>query len=259
MRRVLVIALSALLCACSPSVSHASQSAMLQASLTPEHLGQETTFGFAFEIEAPRGQAPSPLVSVGLSYPKDLGVTISELGLATCTVAELQAHGLRVCPGNSRMGRGSATVEIPIGPMILSETAHIDVVRAPQQEGHMAVIFNIEGTSPVGAEIAIPSVLLSAQEPFGGVMSIQLPTVPSLPEAPDVAVVDLQAFIGPSHLIYHERVHGRTIAFRPHGIKMPRHCPRQGFPFAATFAFMDGTRTAARTVVPCPHAHPSGG
>ncbi len=244
----------ALICACSPGFARASQTAKLQASLTPERLGHETTFGFGFRISSPQGQVPSPVIAVGLSYPKNLGVAISGLGIEHCLLAELVARGVRACSTDTRMGFGRATVEIPVGPTIVRESARIEVFRAPQQEGHLALIFNTEGATPVQAEIALPGVLQTAPEPFGGRVAIELPLVPSLPEASDVSIVDLHAAIGPAHLIYHELLHGHTVYYRPEGIKMPRHCPRGGFLFAATFAFLDGSHTSARAIVPCPTA-----
>jgi hypothetical protein len=254
MLRTLLLGATALICACAPAVGWASQSAKLEASLTPERLGHYTTFGFGFQITSPDGAVPSPVLAVGLSYPKNLGVAISELGIEHCVLEDLVANGLRICPTDSRMGFGSATVEIPVGPVIVRESAHLDVVRAPQQEGHLAMIFDTEGASPVQAEIALPGVLHEASEPFGGKVAIELPLIPSLPEASDVSIVDLHAAIGPAHLVYHEQLNGRTIYYRPHGIKMPRHCPPGGFQFAATFAFLDGSRTSAHTLVPCPRA-----
>jgi hypothetical protein len=254
MLRALVLSGIVTLCACvcAQAASASTQSARLEATFAPERLGGETTLEFGFQITVPAGQAPSPLLSMGLSYPNKVGVTISELGLATCELPTLVAHGLGACPGNSRMGLGSATVEIPLGSQLVKEHAHMDVVRAPEQEGHLAMIFDTEGARPVSAEIALPSVVVEAFEPFGGKVAIALPLIPSLPEAPNVAVVDLHAAIGPEHLIYSELVAGRVHSFRPHGIKLPRHCPRGGFPFAAYFAFLDGTHAVAQTVVPCP-------
>jgi len=245
---------AALICACAAPVGHASQSATLDASLTPERLGHETTFGFGFQISSPRGQVPSPVTAVGLSYPKNLGVAISGLGIEHCLLPMLVARGTSACSTGTRMGFGSATVEIPVGPVIVREAARIEVFRAPQQEGHLAMIFNTEGAAPVQAEIALPGVLQTAQEPFGGRVAIELPLVASLPEASDVSIVDLHVAIGPAHLIYHELLHGKTLYYRPEGIKIPKHCPRGGFQFAATFEFLDGSRTSAQAVVPCPRS-----
>ncbi|HWJ49978.1 MAG TPA: hypothetical protein VNR42_03100 [Solirubrobacteraceae bacterium] len=243
---------AALLCTCLPAVAQARQSVRLQATLTPEVLGRDTSLGFDIRIRAPRGRAPSPVRGIALSYPNNIGIGLSGLGLATCAQPALEAMGLRACPPNSFMGSGAATVEIPVGPTIVHETTKLTVVRAPVSRGRFALIFYADGTSPVQAQLALPAFLLSAGSPFGGKVDIHLPLVPSLPESPDVALVHLHATIGPEHLTYYERVGGRTIAFHPRGIRLPKSCPAGGFPFAATFAFSDGTHRTARTSTPCP-------
>jgi hypothetical protein len=87
-----------------------------------------------------------------------------------------------------------------------------------------------------------------------GRLQLNVPLVPSVPEGPDVSVVRVQATLG-GHLTYYEQVHGRTLAYRPRGIGLPRTCPRGGFKFAAAFAFLDGTYASARTTVSCPPLH----
>ncbi|HYM53826.1 MAG TPA: hypothetical protein VES97_00575 [Solirubrobacteraceae bacterium] len=241
-----------LVCACLPAVAQAGQSVRLHATLTPERLGQGTTVGFSIQILAPRGRVPSPVTSIDLSYPGELGIALSGLGLDTCGLKALEAFGLGACPADSRMGYGRALAEIPIGPAIVHEYARVAIVRAPVQEGHIALIFYVDGTSPVYAQLTLPALLLTASPPFGGRVSIDLPLVPSVPEASDVALVELRGTLGPQHLTYYERVRGRLVPYRPKGIALPGNCPRGGFPFLAAFAFLDGTRATARSAVPCP-------
>jgi hypothetical protein len=248
---VLVATLS-LICAATPVAAQARQTVTLAATLTPEILGQGTTLGFGFEIKAPHGHVPSPVETVDLSYPNDLGIALSGLGLETCRPATLEARGLKGCPADSLMGSGEATVAIPVGPTVVREQAGITIVRAPVRDGRFALIFYAEGTSPVEAQLQFPALLLTAREPFGGRVDIRLPLVPSLPEAPDVAMTRLQSTLGPEHLTYYERAHGHTISYHPRGIRLPKACPRGGFPFAAKFTFQDGTHSIAHTVVPCP-------
>jgi hypothetical protein len=88
--------------------------------------------------------------------------------------------------------------------------------------------------------------------PFGGVVSIAVPLIASLPEAPDVSIVRLRATLGPDGVTYYEHVPGETLDYQPPGILLPPTCPRGGFPFAAQFNFVDGSHASARTVDPCP-------
>jgi hypothetical protein len=241
-----------LLCACLPAAARAAESVTLNATLTPERLGQATTVGFGFQIAAPAGRTRPPLTQVDLRYPADLGIAVSGLGVATCSPATLEASGPSGCPADSRMGSGSALAEVPIGPAIQHETTDITIVRAPEQNGHLALFFSADGTSPIIAQIVLPALLLPTPAPFGGRVNIDVPLIPSLPEAPDVAIVWLRSTLGPLHLTYYERVHGKVVAYHPNGILLPDSCPHGGFPFAATFAFQDGSHASARTTVPCP-------
>ncbi|MGH2911760.1 MAG: hypothetical protein ACRDJ3_04715, partial [Solirubrobacteraceae bacterium] len=56
----------------------------------------------------------------------------------------------------------------------------------------------------------------------------------------------------PKKVIYYERVDGRTLAYQPRGILLPRSCPPAGFPFVARFSFSDGSKARAKTTIACP-------
>jgi hypothetical protein len=241
-----------LLCVALPAGARATQTVTLQATLTPERLGQATTVGFGFQIVSPAGQVPPPLTEVDVRYPGDLGIALSGLGLATCSSTTLEAVGVEGCPADSLMGYGTALAEISVGPAIERETASVAIVRAPAQEEHLTLLFYANAISPVSAQLVFPSLLLPAPAPFGGAINIRVPLIPGLPRGPDVAVVRLRSTLGPEHLTYYEHRHGQTIAYNPKGILLPDTCPHRGFPFAATFSFLNGSRTTARTTVPCP-------
>ena len=83
-------------------------------------------------------------------------------------------------------------------------------------------------------------------------LATDVPLIPSVPNGPDVSIVNVSATIGPSHLIYYKHVHGKLKPFHPLGIGVPERCPRGGFPFSASFTFEDGSQTNAATAVPCP-------
>jgi hypothetical protein len=230
----------------------ATQSAILGASFTPYRLGGRTTINLSFQIEAPEGQIPSALTEVEVRYPQNLGFALSGLGLAVCSASMLEATGTSGCPANSIMGRGNALAELRFGPQFVTESASISIARAADQEGHIALLLYVSGPSPVNTQILSPAQLLPAAAPFGGRLNMQLPVVASVPGAPDVAIVSLHVMLGPQGLTYYEQAEGSTLAYTPKGILLPTSCPRGGFPFAATFSFLDGSHPAAHTTVPCP-------
>jgi hypothetical protein len=251
-RRALGLLATVVLCVGVSGTAQAAQAVRLQATLTPERLGQGTTIGFEFQIAAPAKQVPPPLTGVEVSYPVELGFALSELGLATCSAETLEASGPEGCPANSLMGFGTALVEIPVGPEILYETAHVTIVRTTERNGHLALLIYANGEAPVSAQIVFPGLISTAAPPFGGRLDMSIPLVPGLPEAPDVAVVQFRSTLGPLHLRYHEHIHGRVVQYEPKGIPLPNRCPRGGFRFAASFAFQDGSRSNAHTIVSCP-------
>jgi hypothetical protein len=252
LRRTWALAAALTLLACVPSTALATQSVKLSAGFSPDRPGASTTISFGFQISAEHSQIPSPLTGIDLRYPADLGLGTSDLGLATCLPSSLQIFGPAGCPANSRMGYGSAFAEIPIGPVLVGEPASITLLAGPAQEGHLDFLVYALAEIPVYAQIIFSALLLPEPAPFGGRLHFDVPLVPSLPEAPDVAVVRLRTTLGSRGLTYYERVHGKTIAYRPNGILLPSSCPRGGFPFAANLSFQDGTHAHAATRVPCP-------
>ncbi len=249
--------LAALACAWHLTTARASAAvteptAKLSAALSPENLGRGTTIIFGFTIATTTGEVPSPLTSLDLYYPDNLGIGTSGLGLETCNAATLEVDGPEGCPSQSQMGYGKGIVEVPFGPEVLRETAQTTIFMAHIQEGHLGLLFYANGHTPVSAQIVFHGLVLPAGSPFGGDLATTIPLVPTLPGAPNAAVVQLDSTIGPLHLIYYEHTHGQYLPYHPRGIILPLTCPRGGFHFAASFSFENGSHTSARTVVPCP-------
>lgn len=219
--RAIVAGLLLAIC-CSPTTASARQSVHLAASLTPERLAGETSIGLSVGIAGAAGRVPSPVTRIDLRYPGNLGIALSGLGIETCSASTLEVLGPAGCPADSIMGRGSALGEIPFGPEIIRESAPVTIVRAEDQSGHLALLFDAQGISPVAANVVLPRVLLPARQPYGGDIRIEVPLIPSLPEAPDVAVVELSATIGPAAgLTYVERQAGKTLSYTPKGFCFP--------------------------------------
>jgi hypothetical protein len=241
-----MLALSAYL----PATASAAQSANISTVFTPLRLGAPTTVSLGFQISAPAGQVPSPLTDVVFHYPSNLGIATSGLGVASCPLAELEARGPSICPPNSRMGSGSAFVEIPFGGEVRSETASIALVAGPSENGFVKLLVSATGLSPVAARIVMPSLLLA------GDLKLTVPLVESLPGGPDVSVVRAHVTVG-GNLTYYERRHGKMVPYRPRSVVLPKTCPRGGFKFSATFSFLDGTTAEAKRTVACPTRRPA--
>jgi hypothetical protein len=242
-----------LLCGLAPEAAHAvSERASLHASFAPNRLGVPTTISFGFHLSTDEGAAPPPLIGLNLRIPAGMNYTTTTLGLAICQPAELLAKGLAGCPPNSRLGYGSALVEVPFGVGDGHEIPEIQAVAGPSPNGNLVVLFYANGLYPVYAQLAFSGEVLPDTGRFGSRLATNVPLVTSVPGGPDVSIVDVQTTIGPSHLTYYRHSHGRLVAFHPRGVSVPERCPRGGFPFAADFTFQDASRTSASTTVPCP-------
>jgi hypothetical protein len=251
-RRIVVLVVVLVACGCLPAVAGAAETATLHTSFSPDKLGASTTIGFGFQIADPSGGLPAPLTSLSLSLPAGIDYVSTTLGLAICQPANLLARGLAGCSPNSRLGYGSALVEVPFGTGAGHEIPEIQALMGPPHNGNLVVLFYANGQEPVYAQIVFQGELVSGSETFGGSLDAAIPLIPSVPNGPPVSILNVQSTIGPSHLTYYTHSHGKTVAFHPQGVSVPLHCPKGGFPFSASFGFSDATSTTAKSVVPCP-------
>jgi hypothetical protein len=244
-RRWLGLVLGALFGGTLAQNAQGAQHVAIRASFSPYRAGGPAAMSLGMKVSTDTGQIPSPLRSIDMSYPANLGIATSGLGTASCTQAALELHGPAGCPRDSIMGSGSALARFRIGPEIFEESASIGIVAAPSPDGRLHLLISATGISPVAARIVMGSALL------GGHFTIAVPLVPSLPEGEPVAVVDVKATLG-GNLRYTEQRRGHVISYTPKGIVVPARCPRGGFKFSGRFGFEDGTSTSAATVVACP-------
>lgn len=230
----------------------ATERASLHASFSPDRLGSPTTIAFSFHLGTLEGAAPPPLSRVDLRMPAGMNYTRSTLGLALCDPSKLLAKGPAGCPANSRLGYGSAFVEVPFGTGAGQEIPEIQALAGPSTTGNLNVLFYANGLYPVDAQLAFSGEVLPDSGRYGSQLAASIPAVASVPGGPDVSILSVRTTIGPSHLVYYRRSHGRLVAFRPRGVAVPERCPRGGFPFAAEFTFQDASTTSATATVPCP-------
>jgi hypothetical protein len=242
-----LLALLVALTAAQTAGADGAPTAKINARLTPELLGRPTTVAFDFQLPPRDGDAPAALSSMLLAYPPNLGLATSGLGLASCSPALIEATGGEACPANSRMGYGHATVELPLKVETVKEQISLEVFAGPSPDGYLHILIYASGTFPVYAQLVLSGVLRHGQ------LAIAVPSIPSFPEAPYVVLTQMQLTLG-GHLTYYERSAGRLIPYQPPGVGLPSRCPRGGFPFAATFAFIGGGQARAQTSVPCPGA-----
>lgn len=255
MTRARILTLALIVFGCLPACAQAAETVALHTSFTPNRLGASTTIGFGFTIGSTTGGLPSPLTHVSLRMPKGMNYVTTKLGLAECEPAALIAKGLAGCSPNSRLGYGSALVEVPFGAVSGQEIPEIQALMGPEHNGNIVVLFYANGLAPVYAQIVFAGELLPAEGAFGGNLDTTIPEIKSVTNGPPVSIIKVNSTIGPEHLTYIKYVHGKKIHYKPQGISLPERCPRGGFPFAAQFTFLDGSQLIATHSVPCPPRH----
>jgi hypothetical protein len=244
--------LMALIAGCLPASTHASTVAKLKITFSPDRLGAQISIHTVVTYNNTAGGLPSPVVGFDLHLPPQLELIGSTLGLANCQPQALAENGPSACSPNARIGSGSATVAVPFGPEIVTETASVDILLGQPLGEQVGVLLFTESRSPVFAQLVFPGVLLLGTGAES--LSTSFPPTPTLPGAPDAAVMKMTLTVGPEHLIYYRQSHGRQVAFHPTGVSLPSKCPRGGFTFVTDMHFEDGTALRLPYAVPCPHA-----
>jgi hypothetical protein len=250
--RMVVLGVALLAAAGACATAAVAQTVTLHTSFSPDRLGASTTIGFGFDIAGSNGSIPPPLESISLRLPPGIDYLSTTLGLAICQPAALLAEGLAGCPPNSRLGHGSAYVEVPFGLGSGRELPDIQALMGPPRNGNIVVLFYANGLEPVDAQVVFEGELIAGSQVLGGSLNAAVPLIPSVAGGPPVSIVSVNATIGPAGLTYYEHVHGHTLSFHPKGVSVPLRCPHGGFPFSARFVFQGGTATLARRTVPCP-------
>jgi hypothetical protein len=251
-REAVIFAIVVLFGILTPHAAVASQRVKLKASFSPDRLGVSTTINFEFNISSTTGAVPSPVTQVDVSLPAGMGLGTTNLGEETCNPTALFTFGPQGCSPNSRMGLGSATVELPIGPEPEELSAGITVYMGVPQKQHTTILIYAETHTPVYGQFVFPSELLPTSGAYGAELNTAMPLIPTWPDGPPAVIVRMETTLGPSHLTYYTHRHGKLTAYSPEGMAVPEHCPRGGFPFRATYRFADGSTTSATTSVPCP-------
>jgi hypothetical protein len=234
------------ICAYLAGTAQAAQSAKLQVSLNPKRLGGSTTLGFGFQIEDPAEALPPALTRLHVRLPAGMGVDTS--GLATCTEAKLE-HGPKSCSNNAQVGTGSVKVQVPLGNVTRPENAALTVFNGPRKGGRTTLVFDAIGKLPIATVFVFTGVIVPG--PQGQSIEASMPLIPTLPNTPDAAIVEMKASLGTRSQTYYRTAGGRLVRFTPKGATLPGSCPTGGWPFAATFGFGDGSTASAAVAVGC--------
>lgn len=192
------------------------------------------------------GGFPPPLI--GINFYTPAGTKINSRGFVSCSPLALANTGPAACPRKSKVTlSGTALGVVSFGAERVEERASIKAFFAPDG----ALQFFTEGSSPVSLEFLSPSHMVGAPAPYAQKFVTTVPLIETVPGAPDASALSVEVKIGAAfrkggHVTYYGRV--------------PKRCPRGGFPLKSELLFAGLNGLAPQTVpvtykAPCPRRH----
>jgi hypothetical protein len=191
------------------------------------------------------GGFPAPLIGVNVFLPK--GTVLHPEGFPTCPVATLEplGPGPGACPKGSRAGPvGRVHGEVAFGGTLVEEETTLESFYAPGG----GLEFFAFGHQPSIIEVISTAEFVNVGGIFSHELIAHVPLVETVEGAQDASVTSISVKVGSAI-----RQNGRTIYFG----RVPKRCPRGGFPGKAEFTFAELGGLAKATVVktlkvPCP-------
>lgn len=226
------------------SAAGAAPTDQIHPSFTQNKLGAGTDVSFrVVTSEVDNNGIPPQLLESVTYLPKGMGIHTK--GFATCTPALLEEGGIEACPKASLAGPAgiSHSIVVLAGEPLVEPTT-IQPVNGGTENGHLTLLFYVNGASPVSIQLVLVGTLIPYnQGPYGMKLVVPVPLVPTLPGAPDASVIDFSLVVGTS---IHKQ--GKTIS----NVTVPTKCPKGGFPWKGEFGYFGGLRASATAVSPCP-------
>ena len=233
-------------CAAAPALAPAAQTATgasMRPSLLPNRLGASTALTLAFKFSGGDEGVPAPLSGMVVRLPS--GLKIDLRGAETCAKSRLRRRGAAGCPAGSLVGRGHALMSVHAGSLAVPEEATVTIFRGPNRGARPTLEIFGQGETPLDQSSISTAVLEPDSAPYGSKLTVSIPPIPTLVLEPNASFVSLSLTVG--GVGRNPRAHAAAGS-----ILVPHSCPAGGFPFAASFAFADGSTAGASAAVACP-------
>ncbi len=215
----------------------------MRPSLLPDRLGASTALTLAFRFSGGDEGVPAPLSAMVVRLPAGLKIDLH--GVGTCAKSRLRRRGAAGCPAGSLVGRGHALMSVHAGSLAVGEESTITIFRGPNRGARPTLEIFGHGETPLDQSSISTAVLEPAGAPYGLKLTVSIPAIPTLVLEPNASFVSLSLTVG--GVGHSPRAHAAAGA-----ILVPRSCPAGGFPFAASFAFADGSAARASATAACP-------
>lgn len=246
--RVLCAACSTCLLVCMAMAGDATGATYgtIASTLNPGRLGARGSLTLDTSFFGGESGIPAPVRATTLQLPAGLALDIPHL--QSCSLARLRDRGAAGCPSRSRIGTGQALVEVLAGSLRLSERVTLSLFMGVPR--NLSPTFEVlgQGYTPVDERLVFTGSALPDAAPYGEQLVLDMPVIPTLALEPNVSIVSLSLRIGEAP---------RPGRAAPTSVVAPSSCPAGGFPFAAQFAFEDGSSSDATYSMPCPRQGPA--
>jgi hypothetical protein len=146
------------------------------------------------------------------------------------------------------MALGDARAAVRLGTYRFPATAKVTLLSGLYGDDGLGLVAFVDGINPLGYKLAYRGLAGAAPAPFGGQLTMTLPTIPDLPDDASFALTRLRLSLGDPRIVYVD--HNRR--YRPGGIELPPRCPRGGFRFRAQLGFADGGSAQVDARAACP-------
>jgi hypothetical protein len=255
-RTCIALALSILAALVLPAAVSATPVVKIKGKAVPipgfPHTGNILGAGAAVQAEltifgSEYAGAPPPLIGVTAWLPS--GVKLHPQGFPTCPVRVILEEATpEKCPKGSSAGPiGKALGVVTFGTERVPETAEIHSFFIPGDR----IAFLTVGHSPVSLEVPTSGQIenLAGGEGFGPKLVTPIPLVATVPGAPYASVEAIDITLGAAR---HKGA--KTIYYG----RVPKRCPRGGFPVRAQLTFAENGETSRPETVsvnyhaPCP-------
>jgi hypothetical protein len=228
-------------CAALAGPVRAATVGTIRPSFLPDRLGASTAFTLALRFRNDQGGVPAPVSRAVVHLPAGLGIDLR--GASACSRARLETRGANGCPSGLRIGRGHAILEVRAGSQTIPESATLAAFRGPHKAGKPTLEIIGQGETPLYERTVVVGVLGADHPPYGLKLEMSIPPIPTLTGEPNASLSELSLTVGAGR---NPRAHFAG------AIVVPRTCPKGGFPFAADFAFEDGSSASTTATTPCP-------
>ncbi|MEX0993416.1 MAG: hypothetical protein WDZ37_05405 [Solirubrobacterales bacterium] len=143
-----------------------------------------------FTIKDDVGGQLAPATRILLRFPK--GASTNGKGFPTCDAQKILDTIGKGCPKGSALGTGTASASAQ--PIVANVNADVTLFNGKPSGGAQTIV--VFAVPELGPNLALPSQLKKGSGPYGYVLDNAIPSIQTLPGAPNAALTGFDATVG---------------------------------------------------------------